>query len=79
MSTINTFFYNSVSFSFAQIYLHCPLELALHRNAERPTPVHKDTIIKMSNRIEKPDPEKFTWEKFSITMASSSSHICDEW
>ena len=79
MNAINKFFHHSASFSFAQIYLRCPLELALRRNAERPAQVHEDTIIKMSNRIEKPDAEKFSWEKFSITITSTSPQSCDKW
>ena len=67
------------SLGFAQIYLHCPLKLALCRNAERPAQVNEDTIIKMSNRIEKPDPEKFSWEKFSVTITSTSPQSYDTW
>jgi tRNA uridine 5-carbamoylmethylation protein Kti12 len=69
----------SVSFSFAQIYLHCPLELALPRNAQRPASVNEDTIIKMFNHIEKPDPEKFSWEKFSVTIDTNSSQNDNKW
>jgi tRNA uridine 5-carbamoylmethylation protein Kti12 len=64
----------SFSFSFVQIYLHCPLEMALPRNAQRPASVNEDTIIKMFNHIEKPDPEKF-----SVTIDTNSSQSDNKW
>ncbi len=59
--------------------MDCPLELALPRNAQRPASVNEATIIKMFNRIEKPDPEKFSWEKFSVIVNTSSSQSDDKW
>ncbi|XP_028391014.1 LOW QUALITY PROTEIN: L-seryl-tRNA(Sec) kinase-like [Dendronephthya gigantea] len=59
------------SLSFAQVYLHCPVEMAIARNAQRSASVEENTITKMYHRMENPDPEKFSWETFSITVDHS--------
>lgn len=61
----------SVLFGFAQVYVYCSLDVALMRDAERTSPVGDETIVKMSSRIEEPDPGKFSWEKFSATIDTS--------
>lgn len=63
--------------SFAEVYLHCPIKIALSRNASRADGVAEDTIVKMYSKIEKPDPEKFPWEKHSVTLDTSISQTAD--
>ncbi|KAG8435651.1 hypothetical protein GDO86_013543 [Hymenochirus boettgeri] len=65
------------SLGFCQLYLHCPVEICLQRNKERPVPVPEDTIRHMEKKIEKPNPEKNSWEQNSLTL-DSSQHITAE-
>ncbi|XP_053094754.1 L-seryl-tRNA(Sec) kinase isoform X2 [Pangasianodon hypophthalmus] len=53
---------------FCEVYLHCPLEVCLHRNRVRGQPVSDDVITEMSNRMEPPNTEKNQWEKNSVTV-----------
>ncbi|KAK3559760.1 hypothetical protein QTP86_020738 [Hemibagrus guttatus] len=56
------------SLGFCQVYLHCPLEVCLHRNRVRGQPVSDDVITVMSSRMEYPNTEKNQWEKTSVTV-----------
>ncbi|MCJ8738861.1 hypothetical protein PDJAM_G00040610 [Pangasius djambal] len=56
---------------FCEVYLHCPLEVCLHRNRVRGQPVSDDVITEMSNRMEPPNTEKNQWEKNSVTVDST--------
>ncbi|XP_058262418.1 L-seryl-tRNA(Sec) kinase isoform X1 [Hemibagrus wyckioides] len=56
------------SLGFCQLYLHCPLEVCLHRNRVRGQPVSDDVITMMSSRMEPPNTEKNQWEKKSVTV-----------
>ena len=78
-STLLTYHFFTASFSFCQIYLHCPLELAILQNAQRSVSLSEDTIRKMFRRIEKPDPKKFNWERLSVTISSGSGQSDDKW
>ncbi|KAK2866751.1 hypothetical protein Q7C36_002807 [Tachysurus vachellii] len=56
------------SVGFCEVYLHCPLEVCLHRNRVRGQLVSDDVITVMSNRMEPPNTEKNQWEKNSVTV-----------
>ena len=74
---LDTFF--TVSFSFCQVYLDCSLEQAVLQNLQRSASVKEETIKKMLSHIEKPDPKKFNWERFSVLISTRSSQSDDEW
>ncbi|KAM4702807.1 L-seryl-tRNA(Sec) kinase [Rhinophrynus dorsalis] len=63
---------------FCQLYLHCPVECCLLRNKKRPYPVLDETIWLMEKKIEKPNPEKNTWEQNSLILDSSGQFRIDE-
>ncbi|XP_053496088.1 L-seryl-tRNA(Sec) kinase-like isoform X1 [Ictalurus furcatus] len=56
------------SVGFCEVYLHCPLEVCLHRNGVRGQPVPDDVITEMANRMEPPNTVKNQWEKNSVTV-----------
>ncbi|XP_073537457.1 L-seryl-tRNA(Sec) kinase [Phyllobates terribilis] len=66
------------SLGFCQIFLHCPVDCCLLRNNGRTDRVADRTIILMDSRIEKPNPEKNTWEKRSLFLDSSNGIDMDE-
>lgn len=60
---------------FCQLFLDCPLETCLLRNGQRPQPLPNETIHLMEKKIEKPDPEKNTWEHNSLIIQSSACSL----
>ncbi|XP_072196982.1 L-seryl-tRNA(Sec) kinase [Excalfactoria chinensis] len=60
------------SMGFCQLFLECPLELCLHRNRLRGSPVPEGTICRMARRMEVPEPEKNPWEQNSLILSSSA-------
>ncbi|XP_060795159.1 L-seryl-tRNA(Sec) kinase-like isoform X2 [Neoarius graeffei] len=61
------------SVGFCEIYLHCPLEVCLHRNRVRGQPVPDDVIAEMSNRMEPPNTVKNQWERNSVTVDNTNT------
>lgn len=56
---------------FAEIFLDCPLDVALERNSRRShDKVSEATIRKMAQIIEIPDPSKYSWEEHSMQADS---------
>ena len=53
------------------MFMECPLEIAKKRNKLRNSEVTTDTIKAMVAKMEPPEPNKFTWEKFNLTVNSS--------
>lgn len=55
---------------FVQVYLRCPLELALERNAARDPSarVGQETVERMAARLEEPSPEQNPWEACSVVL-----------
>ncbi|XP_040293730.1 L-seryl-tRNA(Sec) kinase isoform X2 [Bufo bufo] len=66
------------SLGFCQIYLHCPVDCCLLRNNRRPNRVMDRTIILMDSKLERPNPEKNTWEKASLYLDTSTGIEMDE-
>ncbi|XP_063818205.1 L-seryl-tRNA(Sec) kinase isoform X2 [Pseudophryne corroboree] len=66
------------SLGFCQLYLHCAMECCLLRNRSRPHPIMDKTILLMDTKIEKPNPEKNTWEKNSLILDSSQGVAVDD-
>ncbi|XP_071986177.1 L-seryl-tRNA(Sec) kinase [Engystomops pustulosus] len=60
------------SLGFCQLYLQCPVDCCLMRNNERQNGVTDRTIILMDSKLERPNPEKNTWEKNSLILDSSN-------
>ncbi|XP_040847914.1 L-seryl-tRNA(Sec) kinase isoform X2 [Ochotona curzoniae] len=56
------------SLGFCQLFLDCPLETCLQRNGLRPLALPTETIRLMASRIERPNPEKNSWERHSLTI-----------
>ncbi|XP_066457252.1 L-seryl-tRNA(Sec) kinase isoform X1 [Eleutherodactylus coqui] len=66
------------SLGFCQLYVHCPVDCCVLRNAARSNPVMDTTIILMDSKLEKPNPEKNTWEKDSLLVDGSTGISMDE-
>ncbi|XP_077311713.1 L-seryl-tRNA(Sec) kinase [Lithobates pipiens] len=66
------------SLGFCQLYLQCSTESCLQRNKDRQHPVMDRTILLMERKIEKPNPEKNTWEENSLFLDSSGGGIVDD-
>ncbi|XP_018409193.1 PREDICTED: L-seryl-tRNA(Sec) kinase [Nanorana parkeri] len=66
------------SLGFCQLYLQCSVESCLQRNKGRQHPVTDKTILLMERKIEKPNPEKNTWEENSLSLDSSGGGIADD-
>ncbi|OXB82573.1 UNVERIFIED_CONTAM: hypothetical protein H355_005828 [Colinus virginianus] len=60
------------SLGFCQLFLECPLELCLHRNRLRDRPVPEETVRRMAQRMEAPEPEKNPWERHSLILSCSA-------
>ncbi|XP_069835077.1 L-seryl-tRNA(Sec) kinase isoform X2 [Dendropsophus ebraccatus] len=66
------------SLGFCQLYLHCPVDCCLLRNNKRENRVMDRTITLMDSKLEKPNPEKNMWEKYSLFLDSSNGISMDE-
>ncbi|XP_077992512.1 L-seryl-tRNA(Sec) kinase-like [Glandiceps talaboti] len=53
---------------FCQVYLHCPLEIAIQRNQQRPEPIPYKTMVAMETKLEVPDTKKYPWETKSVEI-----------
>ena len=61
-------YFKEDSAGFAEVFLECPLEIAMQRNSSRSHPVSSQTMMTMSSKMEPPDPEKFPWEQHYLTL-----------
>ncbi|NP_001121470.1 L-seryl-tRNA(Sec) kinase [Xenopus tropicalis] len=66
------------SLGFCQIYLHCPVESCLLRNKGRPVSIPEGTIWLMDKKIQKPNPEKNSWEQNSLVLHSAQLIKADD-
>ncbi|XP_040178068.1 L-seryl-tRNA(Sec) kinase [Rana temporaria] len=66
------------SLGFCQLYLQCSTESCLQRNKDRQKPVMDRTILLMERKMEKPNPEKNTWEENSLFLDSSGGGVVDD-
>lgn len=53
---------------FCQLFLDCQVEVCLQRNCQRMQPLPEETIHAMVQKIEVPNPEKYTWEQNSLIL-----------
>ncbi|XP_006001800.1 L-seryl-tRNA(Sec) kinase [Latimeria chalumnae] len=58
------------SLGFCQLFLDCPLKCCLQRNHQRNCQVTDDTIVLMAEKIEAPNPAKYSWEQQSLILSS---------
>ncbi|CAJ0962110.1 unnamed protein product [Ranitomeya imitator] len=63
---------------FCQIFLHCPVDCCLLRNNRRTDRVTDSTIILMDSKIERPNPERNSWETSSLFLDSSDGIAMDD-
>ncbi|XP_049620462.1 LOW QUALITY PROTEIN: L-seryl-tRNA(Sec) kinase [Suncus etruscus] len=59
------------SLGFCQLFFDCPLDMCLARNARRARPVPAGILSQMAEKLEKPNPEKNSWEHHSLTIPST--------
>ncbi len=59
--------------AYMQLYIRCPVEIALQRNASRSQGqrVPEAVMLRMARVFEVPDPEKHAWEANTIVLDSS--------
>ncbi|XP_062832108.1 L-seryl-tRNA(Sec) kinase [Anolis carolinensis] len=62
---------------FCQLFLDCQVEVCLERNSQRKQPLPEETIYAMAQKIECPNPEKYTWEHHSLILKSAGSALED--
>ena len=62
------FSFKEDSAGFAEVFLECSLEIAEARNSSRSHPVASNTMRNMFSKMEPPEPEKFPWEQYSLTV-----------
>ncbi|KAK6174766.1 hypothetical protein SNE40_017982 [Patella caerulea] len=63
------------SLSFCQIYVECPLEIALERNSKRKNGIVNPLVItKMSEKFQIPDITN-SWEKYSLKYSADSQEL----
>ena len=58
--------------SFCQIYVQCSQDIISSRNSQRDVPISDETILRMSLNLQSPDPDKYNWERNSITIDSKA-------
>ncbi|XP_044301527.1 L-seryl-tRNA(Sec) kinase isoform X2 [Varanus komodoensis] len=56
---------------FCQLFLDCCVEVCLDRNSQRKQPLPEETICTMVQKIEVPNPEKYTWEQNSLILKNT--------
>ncbi|XP_062988846.1 L-seryl-tRNA(Sec) kinase [Elgaria multicarinata webbii] len=56
---------------FCQLFLDCQVEVCLERNCRRKQPLPEEIISAMVQKIEVPNPEKYTWEQHSLILKST--------
>lgn len=59
--------------AYIQLYITCPVEVALQRNASRSQGqrVPEAVILRMAHVFEVPDPQKHAWEANTIELDGS--------
>lgn len=70
MFQLSLFCFKEDRAGFAEVFLKCSLEIAEERNNLRSHPVSSDTMKNMFSKMEPPEPDKFPWEQFSVTIKS---------
>ena len=63
--------------SYCQVFLEASIETVAVRNSLRPDPVPDQVIQRMWNKLEKPDPVKFFWERNSLVLSSDTYALVD--
>ena len=60
--------------AYIQLYMRCPLQVALQRNALRPLPhrVPDSVLHRMASLLEQPNADKHAWEANTIVLESAS-------
>uniref|UniRef100_A0A2H6N612 L-seryl-tRNA(Sec) kinase n=1 Tax=Micrurus carvalhoi TaxID=3147026 RepID=A0A2H6N612_9SAUR len=59
------------SLGFCQLFLDSQIEVCLERNSQRKEPLPEETIFAMAQKLECPNPKKYTWEKNSLILKSA--------
>ncbi|XP_026560707.1 L-seryl-tRNA(Sec) kinase [Pseudonaja textilis] len=59
------------SLGFCQLFLDSQVEVCLERNSQRKEPLPEETIFAMAQKLECPNPKKYTWEENSLTLKSA--------
>lgn len=62
------FSFKEDSAGFAEVFLECSLEITEARNSLRSHPVASNTMRNMLSKLEPPEPDKFPWEQYSLTI-----------
>lgn len=57
---------------FAEVFVTCPLAVALDRNSQRSIPIPESTIVAMDLKMELPKPAVLHWEKLSMLIDNST-------
>lgn len=73
------FFYFLDSLGFCQLFLDCQVEICLERNAQRKQPLPEETIFAMAQKLECPNPKKYTWEQNSLILKSAEFSLEDKY
>uniref|UniRef100_A0A8D0BL59 Phosphoseryl-tRNA kinase n=1 Tax=Salvator merianae TaxID=96440 RepID=A0A8D0BL59_SALMN len=62
---------------FCQLFLDCQTEVCLERNCQRNQPLPEEIIYAMLQKIEAPNPEKYTWEQNSLILNGAELSLED--
>ncbi|KAL6094873.1 pstk [Pungitius sinensis] len=66
------------SLGFCQVYLQCDVESCISRNQTRSEPIPSEVILEMVNRLESPNPQKYSWETNSVSINTTGNlSTCD--
>ncbi|XP_060090637.1 L-seryl-tRNA(Sec) kinase [Heteronotia binoei] len=65
------------SLGFCQLFLDCQVEACIQRNCQRTQPLPEETIHAMAQKLEVPNPEKYTWEQYSVILKSTEYSLED--
>ncbi|XP_007420842.1 L-seryl-tRNA(Sec) kinase [Python bivittatus] len=65
------------SLGFCQLFLDCQVEVCLERNCQRKQPLPEETIFAMAQKLECPNPKKYTWEQNSLILKSAGFSLED--
>ncbi|KAK7122165.1 hypothetical protein R3I94_019320 [Phoxinus phoxinus] len=80
----DNFYYQSMRFQihqlarkygvgFCQVFLHCPLQVCVQRNRQRPQRVPEEVLVQVCERMEPPNESRNRWEQQSLTLDGSES------
>lgn len=64
---------------FCQLFLDCQVEICLERNAQRKQPLPEETIFAMAQKLECPNPKKYTWEQNSLILKNAECSLEDKY